>query len=190
MQADERRLWAVAGVHCGEMTPVMQFIDVVVAFNLKKIFEATKVEVRRAKRGGVHGIEFVAAALEANPNETEFDAGDLMRILGRSWSKLKHQDEVDEPDRFLKAARVCGWMSYRVDPVSKVLVRCDEEDWMRGREDELLERTHRHPNSWWNQRYIWLNEEGEPRKPDWKTCGQNVHGFEYMRDEFLEQQPD
>ena len=75
------------------------------------------------------GIEFAVAALEANPNETRCDAGDLMRILGRSWLKLKHQDEVVEPNRLLKATRACGWLSYRADPVRKALVRCDEEEW-------------------------------------------------------------
>ena len=35
----------------GEMAPVMQLIDVGVAFNLKKIIEVVKEEVRRQKRG-------------------------------------------------------------------------------------------------------------------------------------------
>ena len=174
----------------GKMTPVMQIADVAVAFLLKKIFEATKADVRRAKRGGLDGIELAVKALEANPSELKCDTGDLMRILGRSWAKLKHQDEVDEPDRLLKATRACGWLSYRADPVRKALVRCDEEDWMKGREAELLEETHRHPAAWWEERYRWLGEDGEPRKPEWKTCGRRVQGLQYMVDEFPEQAPD
>ena len=80
-------------------------------------------------------------------------------------------------------------MSYRADPARKVLIRCDEEDWMKGREQELPEESHRHPSAWWDERYKWINEEGEPRKPDYKTCGRNVRGLEYMRDEFPEQAP-
>ena len=55
-----------------------------------------------------------------------------MRILGRSWKRMREQDEVEEPQRLLKAARMCGWLSYRADPARKVLIRCDEEDWMKG----------------------------------------------------------
>ena len=170
----------------GKMTPVMQLTDVAVAFGFKKILEATKAEVRRMKRGAV---DMEVAFLEANPEETRCGAGDLMRILGKTWQRMREQDEVEEPDRLLKAARSCGWLSYRADPMRKVLLRCDQEDWMKGREDELPEKTHRHPSEWWQQRYTWLNEEGEPHKPDWKTCGWNAHGLQYMRDEFPEQAP-
>ena len=38
-----------------------------------------------------------------------------------------------------------GWLSYRCDPVRKALVRCDEEDWMKGHEEEYPEKSHRHP---------------------------------------------
>ena len=51
------------------------------------------------------------------------------------------------------------------------------------------EQTQRHPHAWWDERYKWINEEGEPRKPDYKTCGRNILGLEYMRDEFPEQHP-
>ena len=57
---------------------------------------------------------------------------------------------------------------------------------MKGREQELLEESHRHPSAWWGERHKRINEEGEPRKPDYKTCGRNL---EYMRDEFPEQAP-
>ena len=80
-------------------------------------------------------------------------------------------------------------LSYRADPVRKALIRCDQEDWMRGREQELPEESHRHPSAWWDERYKWINEEGEPLKPDYSTCGQQVRGLEYMRDEFPEQAP-
>ena len=170
----------------GKMTPVMQLTDVAVAFGFKKILEATKAEVRRMKRGEV---DMEVAFLEANPEETRCGAGDLMRILGKTWQRMREQDEVEEPDRLLKAARSCGWLSYRADPMRKVLLRCDQEDWMKGREDELPEKTHRHPSEWWEQRYTWLNEEGEPRQPDWESCGKSVKGIEYMRDEFPEQKP-
>ena len=171
----------------GKMTPVMQVTDVAVAFSFKKILEAVKAEVRRMKRGEVN---MEAAFLEADPKETQCDAGDLMRILGRANKRMRDQDENDEPDRLLKAMRGCGWLSFRADPASKALKRCDEEDWMQGRENELPEKTHRHPSQWWEDRYKWRNEQGEPRIPDWKTCGRNVPGMEAMRDEFPEQKPD
>ena len=60
---------------------------------------------------------------------------------------------------------------------------------MKGREQELPEETHRHPSAWWEERYKWINEEGEPEKPDYKSCGRNVRGLEYMRDEWPEQAP-
>ena len=186
MQADEHRVWAVAELHCRKMTPVMQLTDVAVAFLLKKIIEACKAELRRMKRGNK---DFEAAAFEDNPNETKSGAEDLMRILGRSWKRMREQDEDEEPERLLKAARMCGWLSYRADPKRKVLIRCDQEDWMRGREQELPEESHRHPSAWWSERYNWINEEGEPRKPDYKNCGRNVRGLQYMRDEFPEQAP-
>ena len=170
----------------GKMTPVMQVTDTAVAFQLKKVVEAVKAEVRRAKRGKHEDVAY----LEAVREDTKCDSGDLMRILGRSWARLRAQDEVDHPDRLLKAMRSAGWLSYRADPSRKVLVRCDQEDWMRGLEDSLPEHTHRHPNVWWEERYGWLGEGGEPRKPDFRSCGRNVRGVDYMRDEFPEQEPD
>ena len=170
----------------GKMTPVLQITDVAVAFGFKRCLEESKSEVRRIKRGR---IDEEVAFLEADSNETKCDAGDLMRILGRAWKRFREQDEVDEPDRLLKAARGCGWLSYRADPVTKALVRCDEEAWMQGRQDELAEKSHRHPSEWWAERYKWRDEKGEPCKPNWKLCGRNVHGLEYMRDEFPEQGP-
>ena len=168
------------------MTPVMQLIDVGVAFNLKKIIEAVKEEVRREKRGS-GGIE---AAFEDNiKEEVKCSTRDLMRILAESLKRLVHQDEVEDPQRLLRQARACGWLSYRADLVRKALVRCDEEDWMKGREQELLEETHRHPRVWWSSRYEWKNEEGEPLKPDYNQCGRSSHGLEHMRDEFPEGKP-
>ena len=137
----------------GKMTPVMQVTDTAVAFELKRKVEAVKAEVRREKRG--RNEDAFCADLKA---ETRCDAADLMRILGRSWASLKAHDEVDEPDRLLKAMGSAGWLSNRADPARKVLVRCDQEDWMRGRENELREHTHRHPNIWWEERYTWLDE--------------------------------
>ena len=80
-------------------------------------------------------------------------------------------------------------MSYRANPETKALVRCDEEPWMQGREDELPEKSHRHPSERRQQRYSWRDEAGEPRKPDYSKCGRRVFGLEYMRDEFPEQEP-
>ena len=60
---------------------------------------------------------------------------------------------------------------------------------MRGREEELAEVTHRHPSAWWDERYKWLHEGGEPREPDYRSCGRNVRGLGYMTDEFPEQAP-
>ena len=50
---------------------------------------------------------------------------------------------------------------------------------MRAEDED--EQTQRHPHAWWDERYKWINEEGE------KTCGRDVLGLEYMRDEFPEQ---
>jgi len=171
----------------GKMTPVMQLTDVAVAFGLKKIIEGVKAEVRRSKRGE---LDMSAAFREADPEETTCSSGDLMRILGLAWRRMLHEDEVETPERLLKAARACGWLSYRADPVRKVLVRCDEEAWMSGRAEEFPERSHRHPAAWWEMRYRWLNEAGEPRLPDWKSCGRAVNGMEYMTDEFPAQAPE
>ena len=170
----------------GKMTPVMQLTDTAVAFELKKLIEACKAEIRREKRGQV---DFEAAFLEAGEEETACGAAELMRVVGRSMKRLREKDENQEPERLLKASRSAGWLSYRADPVSKKLIRCDEEDWMKGRKDELPEKSHRHPSEWWNERYNWIDEHGEPRKPDYKSCGKGVEGVEYMRDEFPEQKP-
>ena len=61
---------------------------------------------------------------------------------------------------------------------------------MTGRLEELRERPHRRPSAWLAQRYNWVAEDGEPRKPDYKYCGKGVRSVEYMRDEFPEQKPD
>ena len=100
--------------------------------------------------------------------------------------RMKKQDE--EEGRLLKVTRACGWLSYQADPVSKTLVRTDEQDWYKGREAELLEDSHRHPKSWWDDRYKWKDGE-EPLRPDFKKCGHNIFGLEYMRDEFPENEP-
>ena len=70
--------------------------------------------------------------MEAGRAELRCEAKDLLRIMGESWARLKHADEVEKPDRLLRAARHAGWLSYRADPVSKTSVRADEEDWMHG----------------------------------------------------------
>ena len=118
----------------GKMTPVLQLTDVAVAFLFKKFLEAVKNEERRKKRGDAN---FEAAFLEVGPEETACGAGDLMRILGLSWRRLIQHDEVDHPDRLLKAARSIGWLSYRADPARKVLIRCDGGAWMSGRANEF-----------------------------------------------------
>ena len=146
----------------------------------------SKNEVRRAKRDRNEAAVF----RPAEPSETKCDSGDLLRIVGRAFERLLKHDHDEHPDRLLKAMRSAGWLSYRADPARKMLVRCDQEDWMRGREDELPEQSHRHPKAWWEERYKWLGENGEPRKPDFKSCGRNVRGLQYMRDEFPEQEPD
>ncbi len=174
------------GFIAGKMTPVLQLTDVAVAFGFKKVLEAVKHEVRRSKRGEV-GME--APFREAAAEETSCSSGDLMRILGLAWRRMRYQDEVESPDRLLRAARACGWLSYRADPVRKVLVRCDEEPWMAGRADELPEASHRHPAAWWAERYRWVDEAGVPREANWKSCGRQVFGMEYMRDEFPAQAP-
>jgi len=170
----------------GKMTPVMQVTDTAVAALLKQFVEAVKAEVRRAKRDRNEAAVF----RPAEPSETKCDSGDLLRIVGRAFERLLKHDHDEHPDRLLKAMRSAGWLSYRADPARKMLVRCDQEDWMRGREDELPEQSHRHPKAWWEERYKWLGENGEPRKPDFKSCGRNVRGLHYMRDEFPEQEPD
>ena len=170
----------------GKMTPVMQITDVAVAFLLKKWIEATKAELRREKRGNQ---DFEAGAFEDRPKEAKRGAEDLMTILGRSWKRMREQDEDEQPERLLKAARMCGWLSYRADPARKVLIRCDEEDWMKGREQELPEESQRHPQAWWAERYRWIKEEGEPMRPDYKKCGKQIQGFGYIRDGFPEQKP-
>ena len=150
------------------MTAVMQLTDVAVAFSLKKLIEATKAEVRREKRGELDvEMAFRTAGVEAK----KFGASDLLTVLGRAWDRMKYQDEVQEPDRLLKAARACGWLSYRADPMRKTLIRCDEEDWMRGLEDDFPEKSHRHPSDWWDARCKWLDEKGEPRQADSKGAG-------------------
>ena len=166
------------------MTPVMQLTDTAVAFELKRLLEAVKAEIRREKRGEV---DYETAFLE--PEETACGPADLMKILGRSVKRLREHDENEEPERLLKAARSAGWLSYRADPVSKKLIRCDEEDWMQGKQEEVGERSHRHPGEWWNERYSWVGEDGEPCKPNYKQCGNGVEAPEYMRDEFPEQKP-
>ena len=64
-------------------------------------------------------------------------------------------DEIEEPERLLKPARMCGWMSYRANPQRKCLIKCDDEDLMQGRYDDLPEMTQRHPQAWWTERYKW-----------------------------------
>ena len=60
---------------------------------------------------------------------------------------------------------------------------------MKGREEELREKSHRHPSNWWEMRYTWVNEDGEATKLEWESCGANIIMPEYMVDEFPEQQP-
>ena len=84
------------------------------------------------------------------------DIGNMLNILGRTFWRLKRRDEEDEPERLLKNARSCGYLSYRADPQTKRLVRCDEEWWMQGREHELPDFSNRHPAAWWQKQYKWV----------------------------------
>ena len=133
----------------GKMTAVMQLTDTSVAFGLKKHVEQVKEEVRRAKRGGA---DWDAAFLGNGKQEMRCTSRDLLRICGESWKRLKHADEVVDPSRLLRAARAAGWMSYRGDPTTKTLVRCDHEGWLMGRSHGLPEESHRRPACWWEKR--------------------------------------
>ena len=106
-----------------------------------------------------------------------------------SWRRQVEQYEVQEPDRLLEAARSAGWLSYQADPERKVLVMCGDQHWMAGRSEEFREESHRHPSAWWEMRYKWIDEADEPRKPEYKICGRNVGGLEYMSDASPEQAP-
>ena len=95
----------VLGFIAGKMTPVLQLTDVAVAFGFKSHLEAVKHEVRREKRGALgYEAPFQPTGIE----ESACSAGDLMRILGRSWKLTIEQDEVLEPDRLLRQTRACG----------------------------------------------------------------------------------
>ena len=170
---------------CGKMTPVCQVTDVGVAGVLKKKCEAVKQEVRRAKRGEGH-VE--AAYRDAGKAEVRGSNEDLLKIVGEGFRRMKEEDEDARPTRLLQVTRACGWLSYQADPVRKVLVRTDEQDWFKGREEELAEVSNRHPHSWWRARYKWRDGE-EPLRPDYKRCGKSVRGVEYMKDEFPEDKP-
>ena len=171
----------------GKMTAVMQLTDTACAFSLKKEIEAVKQEVRREKRGDV--ASYAAAFEQKGKEEMRCTARDLLKIIAEAMANLRKADEEETPDRLLKQARSAGWLSYRADPLRKVLVRCDEESWMQGKEDEYPEASHRHPKAWWAERYTWLQENGEPMQPDYKRCGKHVRGLECMKDEFPESAP-
>ena len=106
--------------------------------------------MRRAKRGGEH-IE--AAYKDAGKDEVRASNDDLLKIVGEGFRRMKDEDENARSTRLLQVTRACGWLSYQADPVRKVLVRTDEQDWFKGREEELAEVSHRHPKSWWRARY-------------------------------------
>ena len=172
----------------GKMTAVMQLTDTSVAFSLKRHVEAVKAEVRRLKRGQA---DWETVWGDEGRKELRCESKDLLWILTEAWRRMKHEDEVEDPDRLLRAARRAGWLSYRGDPVRKCLVRADEEAWTQGRlgHEDLGEVSHRHPQSWWAGRYSWL-EGGEPVRPQWtKSAGFGVSGLQSMRDEFPEQAP-
>ena len=121
----------------GHMTPVMQLTDAAVAFSFKQYLEVVKAEVRRKKREG-RDIEDTVFS-NAGPEGTRCDARDLLRICASAWRRRVEHDEVQEPDHLLKAARSAGWLSHQADPERKVLVRCDEQHWMAGRQEEFPE---------------------------------------------------
>ena len=100
--------------------------------------------LRREKRGE---IAPETCMLQSSRQELRFTTRDLLRVVGEAWRALLHDDEQESPERLLKSCRQIGWLSYRGDPETKRLVRCDGETWMQGRSEELVERSHRHPNS-------------------------------------------
>ena len=112
-----------------------------------------------------------------------FGTRDLLQIMGESWLKLEEMGHVEQPMRLLAQARAAGWLSRKGDPSTGFLIKSDDEDWMKGREDILPERSHRHPHCWWELNTGWVNEQGEPKKLDWKQCVNSVVAFP-------EQQPD
>lgn len=46
----------------------------------------------------------------------------------------------------------------------------------------MREGSHRLPKRWLWKRYDFLDEEGVPKEPDWKTCGAGVAELEDMED--------
>ena len=102
----------------------MQLMDTAAAFSLKKHVDAVKGQVRREKRGDA---DWDAVFLKSRKNEMRCSNKDLLRICNDSWKRLVLADTVEDPARLLRAARSAGWLSYRGDPRTKALVRCDTE---------------------------------------------------------------
>ena len=155
--------------------------DVGVAGVLKKKCEAVKQEVRREKRRADGGGGIEEAFQHRGKDEVKCTNEDLLKIVTEGFRRMKEEDQPDGEagsERLLKVCRACGWLSYQADPVSKKLVRVDQQDWFNGREEALAEVSHRHPKVWWEGRYEWKEGE-EPVRPDYKTCGNGVRALNY-----------
>ena len=85
-------------------------------------------------------------------------AHELTELVDESWDRLVTQDTCT--DRLLKIARRTGWLSYQADPTTGQLVRSDTFEWAR--DDCFKENYHRHPHSWWEDRYQWITEDSVP----------------------------
>ena len=136
----------------GKMTAVMQITDTAVAFELKKKMEEVKQEMRARKAGESTWESACAPPKATAARELSCNQRDMLYLLAESLRRLKHEDEVENPERLLKAMRSAGFLHYRGDPKLKKLIPCAEEWWLRDRLHELPEASHRHPAAWWDLR--------------------------------------
>ena len=153
----------------GHTTPGMHTHDVGAAHVVAQQRDAIKAKALRYNiRTGLEG-----AYHERGREEIECRIGDLITIGVIGFQRVK--DAGGKGSRRLRVVRLCGWLSCVADPETTTLVRRDELPWFRGREDELREDSHRHPQVWRHDGHEW-HEGGDTRNTDYTQCGSGVNG--------------
>jgi len=102
--------------------------------------------------------------------EVRFHCGpyEILRIVKESVDRLKQV--TMEENLVLAAARRNGMLAWRPNLATGKLERPDDQAWCKGL--PKCGESHRLKKSWSDDRYKWVNGEGEPVAPDWSKSSQ------------------
>ena len=166
----------------GKMSAALQLTDTHFSFMIKACSRRCKENIKREMRA--------QAEEDRVKHPVGFKCGpyEILRIAFEAHEYMEQKNIAE--NTVLAGMRQNYMLSYRPNLRTGKMERCDTQAWCKEEADEerkektgrMSEGSHRIQNSWCENRYNWLNEQGRPNPPEWQKCGQHVKSAEDMED--------